>query len=47
MSRVIDAILRLRDEFSESLKKSINLMTSASKGPGKRPENPLKNLEME
>ena len=31
MSRVIDAILRLRDEFSEPLKKSINLMTSASK----------------
>ncbi len=31
MSRVIDAVLRLRDEFSQPLKKSIDLMTSASK----------------
>jgi TP901 family phage tail tape measure protein len=31
MSRVIDAVLRLRDEFTKPLEKSINLMTSASK----------------
>ena len=31
MSRVIDAVLRLRDEFSQPLKNSIDLMTSASK----------------
>ena len=31
MSRVIDAVLRLRDEFTQPLSKSIDLMTSASK----------------
>lgn len=31
MSRVIDAVLRLRDEFTQPLSKSIGLMTSASK----------------
>ena len=31
MSRVIDAVLRLRDEFTKPLQKSIDLMTSASK----------------
>ena len=31
MSRVIDAVLRLRDEFTKPLSKSIDLMTSASK----------------
>ena len=31
MSRVIDAVLRLRDEFTSPLSKSIDMMTSASK----------------
>lgn len=31
MSRVIDAVLRLRDEFTQPLSKSIDLMTSADK----------------
>ena len=31
MSRVIDAVLRLRDEFTQPLSRSIDLMTSASK----------------
>jgi TP901 family phage tail tape measure protein len=31
MSRVIDAVLRLRDEFTQPLSKSIDMMTSASK----------------
>lgn len=31
MSRVIDAVLRLRDEFTKPMQKSIDLMTSASK----------------
>ena len=35
MSRVIDAVLRLRDEFTQPLKKSIDLMTSASKAGDK------------
>lgn len=35
MSRVIDAVLRLRDEFTKPLGKSIDLMTSASKAGDK------------
>lgn len=35
MSRVIDAVLRLRDEFTQPLSKSIDLMTSASKAGDK------------
>ena len=31
MSRVIDAVLRLRDEFTQPMKKSLDLMTQASK----------------
>jgi TP901 family phage tail tape measure protein len=35
VSRVIDAVLRLRDEFTKPLEKSIDLMTSASKAGDK------------
>lgn len=35
MSRVIDAVLRLRDEFTSPLSKSIDMMTSASKAGDK------------
>ena len=35
MSRVIDAVLRLRDEFTQPLEKSIDLMTQASKAGDK------------
>ena len=35
MSRVIDAVLRLKDEFTQPLEKSINLMTQASKAGDK------------
>lgn len=45
MSRVIDAVIRIRDEFSKPLKNSINLLTSASKAGDKARKSVVKTGE--